>query len=490
VEALRRAHAERAVLRMFTWRVGEFSFEVRESVDLTGEPLALASGINAQYLTMEASRLSDEGGRAPAAPPVPPAPHEVLALAGAARAEPDPEPELEPRPEPEPEPEPRPEPEPEPEPELAPRAEAEPEVEPATPAPPQAAAAVPAAAPGRAAPAAPSAPPPLVAIDPELSALEWLKSHLDGLFARVHIFQHSEGGIARVRQYLARGELPVVVLSTRAPADSLSGAADANELLRRLRAQAPRMAIIALHESGRDLPPGVDAADALVTRPSGVVLRDARRREAQASGAELAAALRPWAHPAAEGLPLSPPLAAPSRRRPQATEAALRALARVSERLRDRSTRGEVLNLVLDFAAQRFRREALFMVRDDEAVGLAQHGLSAAGGPDDEAFRALHFPLPGCAWFRRALQSGESSRAAPSDEGDRRLAAQLGSRAPREAFVAPIESGGRPAALLYADNLPGASPIGDTTVLAIVLHEAGLALDRAVLERALAEAGS
>jgi len=54
--------------------------------------------------------------------------------------------------------------------------------------------------------------------------------------------------------------------------------------------------------------------------------------------------------------------------------------------------------------------------------------------------------------------------------------------------VAPIESGDRVVALLYADNLPAEQPIGDSSALEVVLHEAGLALDRAVLERALAEA--
>ena len=79
-------------------------------------------------------------------------------------------------------------------------------------------------------------------------------------------------------------------------------------------------------------------------------------------------------------------------------------------------------------------------------------------------------------------------RAAPSDDGDRRLAALLGARAPREAYVAPIESGDRVVGVLYGDNLPADAPIGDTSALEVVLHEAGLALDRAVLERALAEA--
>jgi hypothetical protein len=42
---------------------------------------------------------------------------------------------------------------------------------------------------------------------------------------------------------------------------------------------------------------------------------------------------------------------------------------------------------------------------------------------------------------------------------------------------------------LYADNLPGAEPLGDTSVIEIALHEAGLALERALLQRALAQIG-
>ena len=60
--------------------------------------------------------------------------------------------------------------------------------------------------------------------------------------------------------------------------------------------------------------------------------------------------------------------------------------------------------------------------------------------------------------------------------------------APSQVYVAPIESAGCVVALLYADNLPGGAPLGDTTALEIVLHEAGLALDRASLERALSGA--
>jgi hypothetical protein len=194
--------------------------------------------------------------------------------------------------------------------------------------------------------------------------------------------------------------------------------------------------------------------------------------------------MRPWAFPS-EAMPTLTP-APPRPRRTNSADASLRALKDMSARLRDRATRGEVLNLVLDFAAEHFRRVAMFMVREEDAVGIAQRGLPRAGGPGDEQFLALRVPLHESAWLRSVLDTGESLRAGPSDEGDRRLAAKLGSGLPIEAFVAPIESGGRVAALLYGDNLPENGSIGDTTVLAIVLHEAGLALERAVLERALA----
>jgi len=147
-----------------------------------------------------------------------------------------------------------------------------------------------------------------------------------------------------------------------------------------------------------------------------------------------------------------------------------------------------VLRLVLDYAAQTFERVAIFAVRDGEAFGVAQMGLPSAGGPDDVDLRRIHFPADETAWFRKVLEARAPLRAAPDDDGDRDLASRLGHAAPREVYVAPIESGERIAAVLYADNLATRRPLGDTSALEVVLHEAGLALERAVLERALEQA--
>jgi hypothetical protein len=130
----------------------------------------------------------------------------------------------------------------------------------------------------------------------------------------------------------------------------------------------------------------------------------------------------------------------------------------------------------------------MFMIRDDEAVGIAQRDLAAAGGPDDAHLREVRIPLDEPACFQEVVASRRPQRLTPDDDGDRQLTGRLGNGHPAEIYVAPIESGGRVAAILYADNLPSGAPLRDAVALTVVLHEAGLALDRALLERALAAA--
>ena len=135
----------------------------------------------------------------------------------------------------------------------------------------------------------------------------------------------------------------------------------------------------------------------------------------------------------------------------------------MSERLRDPATQGEVLTLVLDFAAEAFARVAMFMLRDEVAVGMAQRGLPPTGGPDDAALRAIELG-PGALpeLFEEVLAQRSARRRGMRGELDRRFAIQLGAATPREAYAAPIESGGRVVALIYADNLPDEQPLPDT----------------------------
>ena len=165
----------------------------------------------------------------------------------------------------------------------------------------------------------------------------------------------------------------------------------------------------------------------------------------------------------------------------------LRQLEAVPEALADASSRGEVLPMAIRFAAEIFERVAMFMVRGDSVVGMAQQGLPNAGGPDEEGLRQVELSRHGSAWFREVFEKRHSIRSAPSDGGDYTLAALLGSAAAREAYLAPIESCGEIVAILYADNLPHHRPLGDTEALDVVLQQVGLALERAMHERSVEE---
>jgi Domain of unknown function (DUF4388) len=465
--SLRRQHVERSVMRMFGWRSGEFSFEIGDELSAEDRELLLPSGLNTQYLAMEATRLGDEMAQArsvsgagsddadiddpvfsgeepepvsePApAGPLPAAAVEAIALGAAQRED-----------------------------EVSEPAEVA-IAGPAAARTPVAVSVLPARAPG-------GSHGHLVAIDSDLSSLEWLKASLDGLCRRVHIFQHRDAAFDRIRQYLTRGIQPTVVLSDgvgdrRAPRG-------ADELIRRLRAIAPAMPILALrpeHAGDR----ANDGIDGVVFRPNSPTADPKRWHNYRALATRLRGDLEPW---------LRGEHTVMARRR---ANGALARLKGVSERLRDPSTQGEVLTLVLDFAAESFARVAMFMVRDDVAVGMAQRGLRPTGGPDDAGMRAIELESDAMPeLFQHVLAERAPRRAAMSGSRDRALAMRLGAAAPRDAYVAPIESGGRVVALIYADNLPDDKPLPDPTAFEIVLHEAGLVLDRAVLECALAERG-
>jgi hypothetical protein len=507
LEELRERHVETSVLRMFSWRMGEFSFEIRdESGDPTGADLLLRAGMNAQFLALEGTRLRDEQGQggeagdvegdgdgmeiafdgehpaardavepaSEAAIPEGPAEMEVPILDLLDEEIEDSDTEL-----------------------LAEPVEAvssapnvdedptltgaeqrrEPEQHVVQGTPPAVVVATPAlfAAPLRACSG-------VVIIDREIAMLEWMKNALAPLGLRVHIFPRTELAIQRIRQYFARGENPLVVLTSETPRDPVSGARDWAELAARLRAQVAQLPLVVVSGAGLAIAPVNERAipDALATRPPLSVLADERAREKRDAFADelRRAALRALARPTS---PRPPPAS------PRDASDPLRSLREWSARLRDPASPSETLRIVLEFAGRHFDRAAIFWLRDGEAQAMAQVGMPSAGGPGDAAVRELCVSVDEPSCFRKVCASRAPLRLAPEGEGDRALVARLGPTMPSEVYVAPIESGEEVAALLYADNAVTRRPLGDTGALEVILHEGGLALDRAVLERTVEE---
>jgi hypothetical protein len=67
------------------------------------------------------------------------------------------------------------------------------------------------------------------------------------------------------------------------------------------------------------------------------------------------------------------------------------------------------------------------------------------------------------------------------------LFGQLGGGVPEEIFLGPLVSEGKVVALLYGDNLPEKNPIVDTDSLEIFLAQAGMAMEKALLQQRLRE---
>lgn len=148
---------------------------------------------------------------------------------------------------------------------------------------------------------------------------------------------------------------------------------------------------------------------------------------------------------------------------------------------------GGIILLVLRFASELMNRAVIFLVKEDEIVGLGQFGMEAAAGLSaDERVRRMRVPRNAGSVFEQVLQSWSAFKTVTgSGQWDRYLVEELGSGVATEIFLGPIISEGKVVAILYGDNAPDKRAIGDTESLEIFLSQAGLAMEKALLERRL-----
>lgn len=156
------------------------------------------------------------------------------------------------------------------------------------------------------------------------------------------------------------------------------------------------------------------------------------------------------------------------------------------EELSNPSLGGGIILLVLRFAAEFMNRAVVFMVKKEEIAGLGQFGMQDEWGDPNDRVRRLKVPRHEPSIFTQVLESRLPAKVLPGDtQSDSRLLRELGGGKPAEVFLGPIISEGKVVAVLYGDNLPGQNPIGDTEALEIFLSQAGLAMEKALLQRRL-----
>jgi CheY-like chemotaxis protein len=158
------------------------------------------------------------------------------------------------------------------------------------------------------------------------------------------------------------------------------------------------------------------------------------------------------------------------------------------DELNNPSLGGGIILLVLRFASEFMNRAVILIVKRDEIAGLGQFGINDNEAAADSKVRTMRIPRGEPSLFSEVIDSQLPVKAKPDvSKWTHYFIEQLGGDPPAEFFIGPIVSEGKVVAVLYGDNLPDTKPIGDTDSLEIFLSQAGLAMEKALLQRRLKE---
>jgi hypothetical protein len=161
----------------------------------------------------------------------------------------------------------------------------------------------------------------------------------------------------------------------------------------------------------------------------------------------------------------------------------LRAL---TQELRFPNSASEITLLILRFASEIFQRGILFMVGEKDIVGLGQFGLEIERA--DEKIREIMLSYEQSNVLNRIIMEKQPYKGAlEKDEITEKMVNEIGASWPQETALFPIIAEGRVVALLYCDNVTGGEKIAETEGLEIFIDQAGLALEKSLLQRRLQE---
>jgi len=465
IEAVVREQIENVVYSLFAWAEGTFEFELQDiamgdAARLDPVQFMLNQGLNPQYLAMEGSRIIDERRH---------------------RGEAD-EDDLPPAPQPEPSLD------------LAfdLLQQGVPPASEAKQPPKKAAAPVQPAAPGSA--PAPRHGRPLVLVDDDPATLEALTALLEAQGYQVDPIERAEDALIRVDCLFRDGIRPTVVVDLIMPRMDGTGILGGLELMELVRNNFPDLPLLALSDFRNE---------------------DAQRK---ARGMGVPVIMKPLKGELSEGIPAFKPSLMAGLARVEADGGGL-TLSRVNigdelrlemgeepalsvnpinqsigisqlrgmlEELNNPSLGGEIILLVLRFAAEFMNRAVVLLVKKDAIQGLGQFGVEDRDGSADARIRNIRIPRGEASLFAPVLETRYPLKGEVDDSRwSNFFLGQLGDARPMEIFVGPIVSEGKVVAVLYGDNIPEDKPIGDTDSLEIFLSQAGIAMEKALLQRRL-----
>jgi CheY-like chemotaxis protein len=148
----------------------------------------------------------------------------------------------------------------------------------------------------------------------------------------------------------------------------------------------------------------------------------------------------------------------------------------------------EIGLLILRFASEILNRSALFIIKQGCAVGLGGFGVEVSGKERKGGVRGITIPLAEPSIMEEIVRLKSAYRGpVVHTPWNVRLMEQLGGQTPPEAVGIPLMASGKVRVILYGDNLPDTGPLPGTQALEIFLSQAGLTLERVLLEKKLQE---
>lgn len=164
------------------------------------------------------------------------------------------------------------------------------------------------------------------------------------------------------------------------------------------------------------------------------------------------------------------------------------ALKSMFDELRFPTATSEVTLLILRYASEVVNRAILFMVKKDEVRGLGQFGIELKNISADRVVRNIKITLKQPSLFLTVIENRRSYLGPlESNESNNYLVNKLGGVMPDMALAIPLVVDGKVALIVYGDNLPDQKPIKSIDALEIFMNQAGMALEKALLEKKLAE---
>ncbi len=171
---------------------------------------------------------------------------------------------------------------------------------------------------------------------------------------------------------------------------------------------------------------------------------------------------------------------------PAAERKDISALKALTQELRFPDSPSEITLLILRFASDMFQRGVLFLVGDREITGLGQFGLEVERA--DEKIRETILPFAESPFLKVIIENRQPFKGRlQRDAVTEFLIKELGGEWPSGAAIFPIIAEGRVVALLYCDNASTQEAIPETEGLEIFINQAGMALEKSLLQKRLEE---